>query len=111
MLDKNFIRKSSSNFSTPVLVVKKPEKSLRVCVNYRTLNALTLKNRNCPSMIKKILARLCATKFYTKLNVITIFNEIRIRKNDEHKTAFLTRYDLYEYIVMFFDLCNVFKTF
>ena len=111
MLEKGFIRRSSSNYAAPVLVVKKPDAGLRVCVDYRALNALTIKDRNCPPLIKETLGRLCAAKFYTKLNVIAAFNEIRIRKGDEEKTAFLTRYGLYEYVVMSFDLCNAPETF
>ena len=111
MFNKNFIRKNFSNFSIFVLIVKKFKKDLRICVNYRAFNVFTFKNRNCFSIIKEIFARLYAAKFYTKFDVITIFNEIRIRENDEHKIAFLIRYDLYEYIVMFFDFCNAFETF
>ena len=84
---------------------------MKVCVNYKALNALIIKNRNCFSLIKETFDRFCATKFYIKLNVIAVFNEIRIRKDDEKKTTFLIRYELYEYVVMFFDLCNVFETF
>ena len=111
MLKKDFIRPSSSRFAAPVLVVKKPEESLRVCIDYKSLNALTIKNRNCPPLIKETLARLCAAKYYTKLDVIAAFNEIRIREDDEKKTTFLTRYDLYEYVVMPFGLCNAPGTF
>ena len=62
-------------------------------------------------MIKKILTRFCAIKYYIKFNVIAIFNKIQIRENDEKKTTFLIKYDLYEYVVMFFNFCNVFETF
>ena len=111
MLKKSFIRRNSSNYATSVLIVKKSEENLRICVNYRALNALIIKNRNCPFLIKKTLVRLCAAKFYTKLNVIAAFNEIRIREDDEEKTAFLIKYELYEYVVMFFDFCNALETF
>ena len=111
MLKKDFIRRNSSNYATSVLIVKKLDEDLRVCVNYRALNALIIKDRNCFSLIKKTLDRLCATKFYIKLDVIAIFNEIRIRESDEKKTAFLIKYELYEYVVMPFDFCNAFETF
>ena len=111
MLDKNFIRNNFFYFSTSILIVKKSKKSFRICVNYRALNALTIKNRNCSSLIRETFVRLCVVKFYIKLNVIAIFNEIRIRKNDEHKTVFFIKYELYEYVVMFFDFCNVFEIF
>ena len=111
MLEKGFIRSSSSRFAAPVLVVKKFGGGLRVCIDYRSLNALIIKDRNCPSLIRETLARLCAAKYYIKLDVIAAFNEIRIREGDEEKTAFLTRYGLYEYVVMPFGLCNALGTF
>lgn len=111
MLGKGFIKKSSSQYATPVLIVKKPERGLRVCVNYRVLNALTIKNRNAPPLIKETLARLCSAKIYSKFDIIATFNEVRMREGDEHKTAFLTRYGLFEYVVMPFGLCNAPGTF
>ena len=111
IFDKNFIRNNFFHFSISILIVKKSKKNLRVCVNYRTFNALTIKNRNCSSLIRETLTRLCVVKFYIKLNVIAIFNEIRIRKNDEHKTIFFIKHELYKYVVMSFDFCNVFETF
>ena len=111
MLKKKFIRRNSSNYAAFVLIIKKFDENFRVYVNYKTFNVLIIKNRNYFLLIKKILDRLCAAKFYIKLNVIAVFNEIRIRKNDEKKTAFLIKYELYEYVVMFFDFCNVFEIF
>ena len=111
MLKKNFIRSSFFRFAILVLIIKKFEKNFRVCINYKSLNALIIKNRNCFFLIKKTLTRLCAVKYYIKFDVIAIFNEIRIRKNDKKKTTFLIKYDLYKYVVMFFDFCNVFETF
>ena len=111
MLKKNFIRSSFFRFAILVLIIKKFEKNFRVCINYKSLNALIIKNRNCFFLIKKTLTRLCAVKYYIKFDVIAIFNEIRIRKNDKKKTTFLIKYDLYEYVVMLFDFCNVFETF
>ena len=111
MLGKGFIRHSTSDFATPVLLVKKPEGGLRVCVDYRALNALTIKNRNAPPLIRETLARLYAAKIYSKFDIIAAFNEIRVREGDEEKTAFLTRYGLFEYVVMPFGLCNAPGTF
>ena len=111
MLKKGFIRSSSFRFAAPVLVVKKFGEGLRVCIDYRSLNALIIKNRNCSSLIRETLARLCAVKYYIKLDVIAVFNEIRIREGDEKKTTFFIKYDLYEYVVMPFGFCNAFETF
>ena len=85
MLKKSFIRRNLSNYTTLVLIIKKFDENFRICVNYKALNVLIIKNRNCFSLIKKTFDRLCATKFYIKLNVIAIFNEIRIRKDNEKK--------------------------
>ena len=111
MLKKNFIRSSFFRFVIFVLIIKKFEKNFRICINYKLFNALIIKNRNCFFLIKEILIRFCAVKYYIKFDIIAIFNEIRIRKNNEKKTTFLIKYDLYEYVVMFFDFCNVFETF
>ena len=111
MLGKQYIRPSTSPYAAPVLIVKKPDGGLRVCVDYRALNALTIKNRNAPPLIRETLSRLCSAKIYSKFDIIAAFNEIRIKEGDEHKTAFLTRYGLFEYVVMPFGLCNAPGTF
>ena len=111
MLAKDFIRLSLSHYAISVLIIKKFKKDLKVCVNYQTLNVLIIKNRNCSSFIRKIFVKLCAAKYYIKFNVIAIFNEIRIREDDEKKTTFLIKYELYKYVVMLFDLCNAFEMF
>jgi hypothetical protein len=85
MLKKGYIKLNSSPFAAPVLVIKKPERGLRVYVNYRALNALTIKNRNALLLIRDTLSRLCKTKIYTKFDVIAAFNEIRIKKGNEIK--------------------------
>ena len=99
MLGKGFIRPSNSPYAVPVLIVKKPEGGLRVCLDYRALNALTIKNRNTPPLIWEVFARLSSAKIYSKFDIIAAFNEIRIQEGDEEKTAFHTRYELYEYVV------------
>ena len=111
MLTKNFIRSNLSYYAISVLIIKKFKKDFKMCVNYRAFNVLIIKNRNCLSFIRKILVRLYAIKYYIKLDVIAIFNKIRIRENDKKKTTFLIKYELYKYVVMLFDLCNALKTF
>jgi hypothetical protein len=111
ILEKGYIRPSFSPYTAPVLVVKKPERGLRIYIDYRALNALTIKNRNAPSFIRDILSRLCKIKIYTKFDIIVAFNKIRIKKGNKVKTAFLTRFDLYEYLVISFNLYNVSGTF
>lgn len=111
MLGKGFIRPSTSQFASPVLCVSKPGGGIRVCVDYRALNELTVKNRNTPPLIQETLSRISGSTVFSKFDVIAAFNEIRVREGDEHKTAFLTRYGLYEYLVMPFGLCNAPATF
>lgn len=78
-----------------------------MCVNYRALNALIVFNRNIFPLIKKTLVKLYAIKIYSKFDIIIIFNKIRIKKDDKYKTAFLIRYDLFEYNIISFDLYNI----
>ena len=111
MLEKNFIRSSNFEYAASVLIVKKFERELRICVDYRALNALIIKNKNASLLIRDTLTRLCKIKIYSKFDIITIFNEIRMREEDEKKIVFLTRYDLFEYVMMSFDLCNALDTF
>ena len=106
MLGKGYIRPSTSPYTAPVLIVKKPDDGLRIYIDYRALNALTIKNRNTPPLIREILARLYVAKVFIKFNIIAAFNKIRIKVGEEEKTAFLTRYSLFEYMVIPFGLYN-----
>ena len=80
-------------------------------MNYRALNALIILNRNTLLLIKKTLAKLYAVKIYNKFDIIAAFNEIRVKKNYKKKTVFLTRYSLFEYIIISFKLYNISITF
>ena len=111
MLDKGYIKFNISFYIVFVFIVKKFNKELRFYVDYRALNVFIIFNRNASPLIKKTLAKLYAIKIYNKFDIIIVFNEIRIRKNYEEKTIFLIKYDLYEYIIMPFDLCNASITF
>ena len=105
-LSKGFIRASRSQAAAPVLFVKKPGGGLRFCVNYRGLNAITVKNRYPLPLISETLNRLSRAKIFTKLDIISAFNRLRIKEGDEALTAFRTRFGLFEYLVMPFGLCN-----
>ena len=103
---KGFIRFNSLSYATPILIVKKSKKGLKIYIDYRTLNTLTIKNRNTSSLIRETLSRLYKVKYYSKFDVIAAFNEIRVKKGDEEKIVFLIKYGLFEYLVMLFGLCN-----
>ncbi len=105
-LAKGFIRASRSHAASPVLFVKKPGGGLRFCVDYRGLNSVTVKNRYPLPLISETLNRLSRAKVFTKLDIISAFNRLRIREGDEELTAFRTRFGLFEYLVMPFGLCN-----
>ena len=84
---------------------------MKLCVNYKDLNLLTIKNKYFLLLIDKSLNRLNKTRIYTNFDMITTYNKLRIKKNDEWKTTFKTRYKHFEYIVLFFDFINAFATF
>jgi hypothetical protein len=86
--------------------VKKKDGSMRLCVDYRGLNKITVKNRHPLPLITESLERLAQAKFYTKLDVREAYHRIRIKEGDEWKTAFRTRYGHFEYTVMPFSLTN-----
>ena len=78
MFEKNFIRFNFFEYVASMLIVKKSEKKFRICVNYKALNAITIKNYNTFSLIKKTLAQFCKTKIYNKFNIIATFNDIKM---------------------------------
>ncbi|KAI9038564.1 uncharacterized protein KD926_010609 [Aspergillus affinis] len=106
LLGKGFIRLSSSQSAVPLLIVRKPNGSLRVCVNYRALNELTIKSRYPIPLINETLNRLRRAKIFSKVDVIHAFNRLRIKEGQEWLTAFNIRYSQFEYLVMPFGLCN-----
>jgi hypothetical protein len=110
-LDKNFIRVSSSPAAAPVLFAKKPGGGLRFCVDYRGLNAITRKDRYPLPLIRETLRSISRAKWLTKLDVTAAFHKIRIAEGDEWKTAFRTRYGLYEWLVTPFGLTGAPATF
>lgn len=105
-LKKGFITHSDSPAAAPILFVKKKDGSLRLCVDYRGLNAITIKNRYPLPLIPELLDRLKSAQIFTKIDLRGAYNLLRIAKGEEWKTAFRTRYGLYEYRVMPFGLTN-----
>src|SRR5690606_13940130 len=110
-LAKNRIRPSQSAAASPVLFVPKKDGTLRLCVDYRGLNKITLKNRYPLPLISEILDRASGAQYFSKLDIKDAYYRIRIKEGDEWKTAFRTRYGLFEYLVMPFGLCNAPATF
>ena len=105
-LSKGFIRASSSPAGAPILFVKKKDDSLRLCVDYRGLNEGTIKNRYPLSLIRETLMQLSKARYYTTLDVRGAYNLLRVAEGEEWKTAFRTRYGLFESLVMPFGLTN-----
>jgi hypothetical protein len=106
LLDKGYIRPSSSPWGCPALFMKKKDQSLRLCVDYRPLNAVTVKNKYPLSCIDILFDQLAGAKVFSKVNLRSDYHQIKIRLEDVPKTAFSTRYGLYEYLVMSFELTN-----
>lgn len=112
MLPRGFVQPSSSPAASQMLFVgKKDTTNLRLCVDYREVNKLTLKNRYLVPSIDLLLDRIRGARFFTRIDLRETFHLIRIRQGDEWKTAFRTPFGLYEFNVMPFGLCNAPATF
>jgi hypothetical protein len=103
---QGFIRPSTSPWGCPALFVKKKDECLRLCIDYRPLNAVTIKNNYPLPRIDVLLDQLVGAKVLSKIDLRSGYHQIKIRASDIPKTAFSTRYRLYEYLVMSFGLTN-----
>jgi hypothetical protein len=106
LLDEGFIHPSASPWGCPALFVKTKDNSLRLCVDYHPLNAVTIKNKYPLPCIDILFDQLAGAKVFSKIDLRSGYHQIKIRPSDVRKTAFSTRYGLYEYLVMSFGLTN-----
>ena len=106
LLDKGFIRPSTSPWGAPVLFAKKKDKTLRLRIDYRQLNRVTIKNRYPLPRIDELFDQLRRARVYSKIDLHTSYHQLRVRDIDIPKTEFRTRYGHFEFTVIPFGLMN-----
>ena len=111
LLDKGFIRPSTSPRGAPVLFAKKKDKTLRPCIDYRQLNRVTINNRYPLPRIEDLFDLFRGARVYSKIDLRTSYHQLRVREIDIPKTTFRTRYGHFKFTVMPFELTNALAAF
>ena len=111
LLDKGFIRLIVSPWGAPVLFVKNKDGSMRLCIDYRELNKVTMRNKYPLPRIDDLFDQLQGACVFSKIDLCSWYHQLRVKSEDVSKIAFRTRYGHYEFLVMPFGLTNTFATF
>ena len=111
LLNKGFIKSSVSLWGAPVLFVQKEDGSMRICLDYRELNKVTMMNKYPLPQINDLFDQLQGARVFFKINLRSRHPQLRVRDEDVPKTIFSTRYGCYEFLVLPFSLINVLVTF
>ena len=106
LLTNGWIRSSRSPYAAPVLFAPKKDNTWRMCIDYRDLNSITIKNKYPLPNINQLLDRLSNAKWFSKLDLANGYHQLRIDPEDVKKTAFTTRYGMFEWLVVPFGLTN-----
>jgi hypothetical protein len=106
LLEKCYIRPSTSPWAAPVLFVEKKDGTRRMCIDYRALNEVTIKNKYPFPRIEDLFDQLRGANVFSKIDLRSCYHQLRIRPSDIPKTTFITKYGLYEFTIMSFGLMN-----
>jgi hypothetical protein len=107
LLEKGYIRLSTSPWATPALFVEKKDGTKRMCIDYRALNEVSIKNKYPLPRIEDLFDQLRGASVFSKIDLGSCYHQLRIWPSDIPKTSFIAKYGLYEYTVMSFGLTNV----
>lgn len=111
LLHRDIIRESTSAYASPIVIVRKKNGELRLCVDYRKLNSKTIKDAYPLPRVEESFDTLCGSRYFSTMDLTSGYNQVAVEENDKHKTAFTTPFGLYEFNTMPFGLCNAPATF
>src|SRR5713101_4084995 len=111
LIDKKYIRPSVSPWGAPVIIVKKKDETIRLCIDYRQLNKMTIKNRYSLPRIDDLFDQLRGATVFSKIDLRSGYHQVGIKDEDIFKTAFRTRYGHYKFVIIPFGLTNALTVF